>query len=117
MGNNRRRNREPLSQIVDATASNDRECKQDVLPARLLRGIREALDAGGGKLRMDPQELADRLGPIIDREVQRLSRIRRARAREAHSAAMFAQAAKFFAADGHRGIRDPTPEAEDPDHG
>jgi len=47
-----------------------------VLPRLLRRGIRQALDAGRGRLRMDPQELANLLGKAIDLEIERLRLIR-----------------------------------------
>ena len=54
-----------------------------ILPLRLRRGIREALGGGHGRLRIDPQELANRIGKAIDAEVERLGRIR-ARIEEKH---------------------------------
>jgi hypothetical protein len=63
--------------IVRNPSTNESECTQEpVLPMRLRRGLREALDAGRGRLRMDPQDLAELLGRAIDMEVERLARIR-----------------------------------------
>jgi hypothetical protein len=47
-----------------------------ILPERLRQGLREALDAGKGRLRMDPQDLAELLGKAIDMEVERIARVR-----------------------------------------
>jgi hypothetical protein len=59
--------------------SNSREW---LLPKRLRQGLREALDHGRGKLRMDPQDLAELIGKAIDMEVERIARVRRARERQ-----------------------------------
>lgn len=68
-------------QIVEARPSTEAETEQEVLSVRLLRRfartVREALDGGHGRLRMDPQALADRLGPLIDLEVERLAKVRK----------------------------------------
>lgn len=62
-----------------------------VLPKRLRRGLREALDAGHGRLRMDPQDLANLLGAAIDREVERLGRIREEREQQQRTQRMLKQ--------------------------
>ena len=80
------------------------EPNKSVLPKRLLLGVREALDAGGGRLRMDPAELAERLGRVIDLEVERIARVARARQRKRQLAGLFRQADLFVAPAGTKGI-------------
>lgn len=109
MSHEQKRNREALPNIVVTRVRADEECVMPVLPPRLLRGIREALDAGRGKLRMDPQELANRLGKLIDLEVERLARIRARLAEKSHTARMLAQPEKYFGRVGQRGILADTP--------
>ena len=43
-----------------------------VVPVGIVIGIRRALDGGRGKLRMDPNVLAERIGRLIDVELERL---------------------------------------------
>jgi hypothetical protein len=69
-----------------------------ILPKRLRQGLREALDAGHGRLRMDPQDLAEILGKAIDAEVERLGRIRLRHAEKLRSAAMFRNLEHCFVA-------------------
>ncbi len=93
--------------IVDRVASRpslDTECRRAdwILPKRLRLGLREALDAGGGRLRMDPQELANLVGAAIDREVERLERIRERREHKRRLAAAFREAESYIAPDGRR---------------
>jgi len=74
-----------------------------MLPKRLRRGLREALDAGRGQLRMDPEVLAELLGKAIDLEVARLARLRREREQRLRIAAMLRGAEAYFAPTGTRG--------------
>ena len=67
-----------------------------MLPRRLRRGIREALDGRHGMLRMDPQALAERIGAAIDLELRRLARIRIEHARTRHMAEALRQADTLF---------------------
>jgi hypothetical protein len=76
MSNERRRDHGPAERIVETAVPQGDESNQPILPPALIRGIHQALDAGNGRLRMDPQELANRLGALIDREVERLARKR-----------------------------------------
>jgi hypothetical protein len=80
------------------------ECNQEtpVLPKRIWRGIREALDGGRGRLRMDPQDLANLIGAAIDREVERLERIREMRARRSPDDVLRLQADRYFQSVGCR---------------
>ena len=58
------------------------EAVQEVFSDRLMREVRRALVGRRGKLRMDPQDFADRLGRMIDDILERAKRIR-----EEHEAA------------------------------
>ena len=94
-----------IEKIVDrplsiSQAGPESKTGEPVLPLRLRRGLREALDAGRGRLRMDPQELADRLGAAIDLEVERIERIRERRQRRRQMSALLGQAAIYVAPDG-----------------
>jgi len=71
-----------------------------VLPQRLRRGLREALDGGRGRLWMDPQDLAERIGAAIDREVERLARIREEDERKRRFARLLRQSELYFAGAG-----------------
>jgi hypothetical protein len=81
-----------------------------ILPKRLRQGIREALDGGKGKLRMEPQDLADLIGRAIDLEVERIIReaFERERRRR-HRELMRLPAKEFFAPAG----RSPVPSEHD----
>jgi hypothetical protein len=76
------------------------KCVQEVLPRALYVGVRRALDAGRGRLRMDPQELADRIGELIDLQVRRLAKIRADLAEKKRLKRMLAQPARYIAPDG-----------------
>jgi len=80
-----------------------------VLPKRLRRGLREALAGGRGRLRMDSQDLAERIGAAIDREVERLARIREERARRKWIKERLASANQYLSGVG----RSPKPTERD----
>lgn len=71
-----------------------------ILPKRLRRGIREALDAGRGQLRMDPEDLAELIGKAIDMEIERLQRIREERERRHRVKMLLHSAEDFFVTRG-----------------
>ena len=76
-----------------------------ILNKRLRRGLREALDAGCGKLRMDPQDLANHLGKAIDLEVERLGRVRRRIEKKRRVIEMLRPPECYFFASGCGGAR------------
>jgi hypothetical protein len=78
-----KRNRMPPERIVETAVATEGECVLPIFPVgRFVKAIRLALDGGQGRLRMDPQELANRLGGLIDFEVGRLARVRERRKRK-----------------------------------
>lgn len=70
------RSRRIAEQVVTPASAGVESVQGTVLPSILWRGIRKALDGGHGRLRMEPQELANMLGAAIDLEVERLARER-----------------------------------------
>lgn len=75
-----------------------------VLPERLRQGLRDALDGGRGRLRMDPQDLAELIGRAIDLEVERIGRVCRERERRLRLRRMLAAPQTYFGMRGQKGI-------------
>lgn len=71
-----------------------------ILPKALRQGLREALDGGDGRLRMDPQDLAELLGSAIDGEVDRLAQIRKELERKNWLKKRLASAEQYVAGNG-----------------
>jgi len=85
------------------------KCVQEVLPRAVYVGVRRALDAGRGRLRMDPVELMKRIDELIDLEVQRLAKIRETLAEKKRLKRMLAQPARYIAPDGGHNIMAESP--------
>lgn len=101
--NSTRRDRWAADQIVPPVSQGDESVLPPAMPPRLRRGIREALDGGHGRLRMDPQDLANLIGSAIDQEIDRLSRERIECERQRKMKQALLQPALFFGAHGARG--------------
>ena len=78
------------------TSPDDAECQQKILSGKLLDGLRETLDAGRGRLRMDPNDLLERIVELIGLEVQRLAEIRENIAAEKRRRRMFGQSDRYW---------------------